>query len=288
MRSVPATQTRTYLEYPKKGDLIEMTQLQRTISTILKTVSTISFAALVTLSVPSILRADVIFVGPVDMSGTGFGAVNTVMTMQALGSQMGSIETGCVGVSDSGRLNTTVQWLQQHHQSDPDLCQGGNTGGFEKPPSNFPHNQTLPVSDASTIEVVFNSDQPAGGTVSLSNLVFVLFNGIGQVGFTSGPTSQVFSSTESEPGIGNSGWEFALDSTQANAAQAAIFSGFDLFGLSATVTDSTGGPETFFLVNNQAGTPVPPPPPVPEPASLLLFGTGLLVIGALCRRLIVA
>lgn len=257
-----------------------MTVHQRAVRTILKTLSTITLTTVIVLwGVPPIARADTTFVGGVDMSGTGFGAVNTVMTMQAIGSQMGGVESGCVGVSDSGRLNTTVQWLDQHHQTDPDLCQGGNIGGYEKPPSNFPHNQTLTVSNASDIGVVFNSDQPAGGTVSLSNLVFAFFNANGQVGFTSGSTSQVFSSTESEPGIGNSGWEFALDPTQAAEAQAAINAGYDLFGLSATVTDSTGGPETFYLVSKSAT-------PVSEPPTLWLTGAGLLFVAAFRRRLI--
>jgi hypothetical protein len=256
-----------------------MTVGQLTVKAILKILCTISLAtALVLWGVPPIARADTVFVGPVDMSGTGFGAVNTVMTMQALGTQMGSVESGCVGVSDSGRLNTTVQWLQQHHQTDPDLCQGGNTGGYEKPPSNFPHNQTLTVSNAANIGVVFNSDQPAGSTVSLSNLVFALFNANGQVGFTSGPSSRVFSSTESEPGIGNSGWEFALDPTQAAAAQLAITAGYDLFGLSATVTDSYGGPETFYLVNKSAIH-------VREPSTLCLLGVGIFLIAGIRRRL---
>jgi PEP-CTERM motif len=241
-----------------------------------KIIRTAFFTAVFVLGMPGPVRADVVFIGGVDMGGTGFGNVNTIMTMQALGQQMGSIESGCVGVSDQGRLSTTVQWLNTHNQTDSDLCQGGNIGGFEKPPSDFPHNQTFKISDAAKLVVVFNSDQPAGGSVSLKNLVFVLFNANGQVGFTSGATSQVFSSTRSEPGIGNSGWEFTLNATQRAAAQAAINAGYDFFGLSATVTDSTGGPETFFLLNA--------PGVVPEPATLLLLGTGVCLFGGLLRR----
>lgn len=255
-----------------------MADHQLKVRPILKILSIVSLTAILVLwGVPPIARADTTFVGPVDMSGTGFGAVNTVMTMQATGTQMGGVESGCVGVSDTGRLNTTIQWLQQHHQTDPDLCQGGNTGGYEVPPSKFPHNQTLPVSDASNLAVVFNSDQPAGGSVSLSNLVFVLFNANGQIGFTSGPTSQVFSSTTAEPGIGNSGWEFGLDATQAAAAQAAMNAGYDLFGLSATVTDSFGGPETFYLVNKSTVSAT-------EPSTLWLMGAGAFLIGGFRRR----
>ncbi|HEV2101861.1 MAG TPA: hypothetical protein VGR58_03690 [Candidatus Acidoferrum sp.] len=232
-------------------------------------------AALVLSGVPRLARADTTLVSPFDMSVAGVGTMEPVMTMQSTGIQMGSVQSGCVGVSDTGRLSTTIQWLQQHHQTDPDLCQGGNTGGSEVPISQFPQNQTLLVSDASNLAIVFNSDQPGGGVVSLSRLVFALFNANGQVGFATGTSSQLFS-TESTPGMGTSGWEFVLDPTQAAQAQAAIDAGYNLFGLSATVANSLGGPESFYLINR-------PTTSMPEPSILWLLGAGLVLAGAIHR-----
>ncbi|MGB7024175.1 MAG: PEP-CTERM sorting domain-containing protein [Candidatus Acidiferrales bacterium] len=221
------------------------------------------------LGTPSSTFADLAEVGSVNLKGTGFGHVNTILTIQALGQAMGGTESGCVGIDPSGKQTIGSP-----------ICQGNNPGGDEKPPNKSPHNQTFTISDASALAIVFNTDQPGGRAITLDNLVLVFYNAQGQVGFTSGNFAAPirFASTSFETGIGKSGWEFMLDSTQAAQAQAAIDAGFDILGLSSTISGASGGPETFFLTTGDT------PAPAPEPASLLLLGSGLVLAGTVMRR----
>jgi len=221
-------------------------------------------AALLFLGATGIVHADLVPEGVVSIGGTGFGAVNTVLTFQGTGQGMGFSESGCVGVSSTGVLNTTG----------PSVCQGGNSGGNEVPPSGFPHNQTLVVTNGPQIGLVFNADQPAGGSIAVNNLILALYNSSGGVGFTSGTFTPI-SLSATQTGIGKSGFEFVLDPTQAVPAQAAINGGFDLVGLSSTTASAFGGLETFFLTT------------IPEPSTLSTLGIGLLemaLTGAVRRR----
>lgn len=224
--------------------------------------------AVLVVASPKIASANLVLVGPVNLKGTGFGAVNTILTVQALGQGMGGTESGCVGLNMSGK------------QIDGSAaCEGNNAGGNEKPPDAFPHNQVFQVSDAATLAIVFNTDQPGGSSIVLNNLVLTLFNAQGTVGFTSGnfASPMTFASTSFESGIGKSGFEFMLDATEAAQAQAAINAGFDFLGLSATISGASGGPETFFLSTGSSS-------PTPEPSSLALLGIGLLFSGVMMRR----
>lgn len=229
----------------------------------------VGLGALLMLGTPSSTFANLVEVGSVNLKGTGFGNVSTILTVQALGQAMGGTESGCIGIDSAGK-----------QMIGSSMCQGNNPGGDEKPPNKSPHNQTYIISDASTLAIVFNTDQPGGRAITLDNLVVVLYNANGQVGFTSGNFASPigFASTSFETGIGKSGWEFMLDSTQAAQAQAAINAGFDILGLSSTISGASGGPETFFVTTGNA------PTPAPEPASLLLLGSGLVLTGTVMRR----
>lgn len=232
---------------------------------------------ILSLTAPHNAFADLVYAGPVDLSGTGFGHVTTLLTMQENGREMKSgVESGCVGVNSSGM--TAIG---------PSECQGDNVGGNEKPPAHSPHNSTPAVTNASQIAIVFNSDEPQddGGAIALGNLVMALYNSSGQSGFVSGNFAAPveFSDTSSESGIGKSGWAFDLNSAEAAEAQAAINAGYNLLGLSATASRAEGGPETFLLMARDTLSPSLPNSTAPEPASLMLLGTGLLSVAGVVR-----
>ena len=228
-----------------------------------KTLCRVAAAALAGTALAAPVQASLQFESMQDFGSSGLGAVNTVLTLQGKGS--GSFESGSVG-----RAMGNAQ----------DVLQGdAKTGASQTQTRSL---ASLGIDSAADLRVVFNATEPGNQNagVTLSNLQLNIYSPTGSLLFTSGAfTSMTFPDTA--PGVGNSGFVFALDAAQAAQAQAAAFGAggqANLIGLSATVNDATGGPETFYVASNAVL--------VPEPGTyaLMLAGLGLAWLQARRRR----
>jgi hypothetical protein len=201
-------------------------------------------------------NATLTFLGAQDFQGTGLGAVNTILTVQNTGS-----ESGSVGLDTSGAQVITGD---------------AKTGASQTLVRSL---DDLGVTSAADLRVVFNANEPAGSGIDLNSLVLNIFSPTGTPLFSSGAfTAQSFADTFN--GIGNAGFVFGLDATQAASAQASAFSGSfggNLVGLSANLANAAGGPDTFFITNDKT-------PPVPEPSTYAMMGLGLAGLAWLRRK----
>lgn len=191
------------------------------------------------------------FLGPVDLTGTGLGAVNTILT----------ITSPANSTTESG----SVTW-----NGSTDVTSGDTLA----------INHTLTITDlgaatAADFRVVFNPSEPGNDTngITLTNLVATIYSPTGTALWNSGnlPSPIVFSSTDL--GTGKSGFLFGLDAPQAAAAQA-FWDGANHIGLLGSATDATGGVETFF---GMAAA-------VPEPSTYAMMAAGLVLLGFIGKR----
>jgi hypothetical protein len=216
-----------------------------------------ALAAAVGLSVSSMAaNASLILLSPVDFGGSGLGAVNTILTLQATGN--GSTETGAVS------WNGTSDVITGDAKTGASQTQTRTLG-------------SLGITSASTLRVIFNANESANDlSISLDSLVLNIYNPGGTLLFTSGPASQFFSNVQQ--GTGNSGFVFGLDGAQAAAAQTAAFGGAfqnNRVGITSSLSSVSDGVETFFVANA---------PAVPEPGTLALLGSGIALFGVTRRK----
>lgn len=225
-----------------------------------------SHAALI-LDTPSVLN----------LQGTGFGNVNTILTINSPGNS--SNETGSVSWNGSSTATTG------------DVQGGGNAQVLNQAVT-FASAGINSVADLANLRIVFNAQEPGNNTdnsITLNSLALNIFSPTGNLLFTSATAgAQTFDATQT--GTGNSGFAFKLDQRDLDNASApgssliTNFSTSDRIGLTATASNATGGPESFFAVNIRSGGGGGAGNPVPEPATLAMLGLGIAALGAARRR----
>jgi hypothetical protein len=228
-------------------------------------------ALFITLSLHSAVKADgIVFVGPDDCFpagvGRGCGDARAPHVLSIESNGQNPTETGAVGRSTSSPTTDvrTGDWQRGSNTQTVSLTEIG-------------------VTQANQVRIFFDINEPNGqnrGSVTLQSLVLTAYNESGQAVFSASLVGAPLPLTERGNGQGHSDYAFGLDPAAAARLQAAIAANPNLrLGLSASVTNAEGGPESFFIGSTQspAGT-------VPEPATMLLLGTGLAGAAANLRN----
>jgi hypothetical protein len=226
---------------------------------------------------PVTASASLIYDASIILSAQGFGTAPRDLTVQRTGGTT-SPESGCVGVSGGSFTVGAAACMGA------DAVFGGNgvvnTGGHEPSPLDDNQKYGAPlesdrgITSATDIGILFNATEPGGDAINITDLTLKFYLGNALIGSIDG--QQNFAS--SNPGNGVAGFVFRVDAAQQPYVNGLLAQGDIRFALESTLTDSSGGPDTFRLVNLNAPTSVPD-----GGATLLLLGAALGGLGAVRR-----
>jgi len=200
-------------------------------------------------------------------TGTGFGSIDNVLTLQATGQTTPTQESGAVswnGSADvlSGDATNTSQTLTAAF-----LTSAGGTGISYTP------------GNAVDFAVIFQVNQTGSDlTVDLNTFQIDFFTAAGGQAIAPVVYTEVGNQTSALPGVGvgSSGWLFNVQLTGAEAS-AFFGTGTNRLGMSVPGTNPIGdfndGPENFYIAAGESVSVVP------EPASMALALTGAFGFG---------
>ncbi|HVF64178.1 MAG TPA: PEP-CTERM sorting domain-containing protein [Casimicrobiaceae bacterium] len=226
--------------------------------------------------------ASLIYQSGILLSAQGFGSAPRDLTIQETGANQDGSESGCVRPNATGTIVIG-----------PIACTGadatilGNgvipTGGDEPAPLSDDNKYGIPtlgslgITSASQIGILFNATEPAGDSANVTDLTLNFFS---SAGVLLGSIDGSFNFPSTNPGNGIAGFVFVIDAAQ-QALVAPFIQPTTIVSLFSTITDISGGPETFTIVNLSTA----PPAKISEPGSLALLGVAVLgTVVALRRR----
>jgi hypothetical protein len=264
----------------------------------------VRIAALAILAVPlSTARANLVLTTFQASGGNGFGAVTTIMSLQAAGNSTSpaGIEQGCNSFSATSNFGT-------YDPTQTDFCHEDATKTANDVPNGTPKTAlpslgSLGITSANDIGLLFNINQVNGTNgITVNDLAMTFYSSTGAVLFvatlpdnwcTLGATfcSGLNTFSTEAQGQGQAGYAFKLDATQQAALLAALGGntlGSVLVGVGANL-GCTGtaagdcklandGAESLQLAN--LNTPVV----LPEPSTTFLVASGFVGLVGIARR----
>lgn len=184
-------------------------------------------------------KADLIQVGPVSASGSGFGTSGVILTVHG-----GSTESASVVP-----LNGSPS------------CFGDLSGSCSNPHYAVPTLGSLSWNSASDVLLTFNASEPGGNSINIpaNSLTLSFYSGNTSIFSISNSSALFFPTTN--PGTGNIGFTIGVLSSELADVNSAVFSlpnYQDLrLGLSAALTMAGGGQEAFSAQIGAAPVPGP-------------------------------